>query len=230
MVGPMDVNEIRRAIEVPARTLGVFFQDGLAHELAKAVIARPDALPLLGFTLADLWANQQGRKLIRPAADVKDVDNIIDTITAALERHAEAIYADLSRPFGEPIVRKVILDMIRVANPGRDGEDTRRIRRRNEFSEREWVVVEQLASQDRQARLVTIGASEVDGEATAEIVHEALILGWNQLRSWLAEVRPFRLWLQRTEELAEEWRQEKDNTGLLLSGKRLEVAKYWSAI
>jgi hypothetical protein len=206
-LGPMSVAEIRRAIEEPARALGVAFQDGLAEELAKAIVARPDALPLLEFTLADLWANQQGRMLNRPIVDEKERGTTIDTMTAAFERHAELIFDDLCRAFDEATVRRVIMDMIWLGDPDRGGQDTKRVRLKSEFSEREWKLVEQLSGQNRQARLVTIGASEMDGEATAEIVHEALIRGWNRLRSWLADDRAFRLWLQKTEELAEEWRQ-----------------------
>jgi hypothetical protein len=228
-LGPMNVAEIRQAIEAPARVLEVELQPGLADELARAVGARPDALPLLEFALADLWANQQDRKLKRPIMDEKDRSTTIDTMTAALERHAEAIYLDLCRLFDETAVRKVIMDMIRLADPNRGGEDTRRVRLRHEFTEREWSLIEQLSGQDRQARLVTIGANEIDGEATAEIVHEALISGWKRLHSWLAEDRAFRLWLQKTEEFAEVWRQEKDNANLLLSGKRLADAQDWWA-
>ncbi len=222
-LGPMSGAEIRQAIEMPARALGVAFEDGLAEELAKAVELRPDALPLLEFTLTDLWAHRQGRKLNRPTVDEKAGGAMIDTMTAVLERHAEATYDDLSRLFGEATVRKVIMDMIWLGDPDRGGEDTRRVRLRHEFSEREWALVEQLSSQDRQARLVTVGASKLDGEATAEIVHEALIRGWNRLRSWLTEDRAFRLWLQKTEELAEEWRQEEDNSNLLLSGGSCKI-------
>ncbi len=184
-------------------------------------------LPLLEFTLAELWAHQQNRKLVRPVTAVSPGGTMIELMTDALERHAEAIYADLSRVFGAAMVRKVIMDMIWLADPKRGGEDTRRVRQRREFAEREWALVEQLSGQGRPARLVTIGASEVDGEATAEIVHEALIRGWDRLLSWLAEDRAFRVWLQKTEEIALEWRQEKDNDYLLISGKRLDDAQLW---
>ena len=152
---------------------------------------------------------------------------MIDTVTIGLERHAEAIYADVSRVFGHETVKEVFLDMIRVGDPGRGDEDTKRIRLRHEFSPRKWALIEQLAGQDRQARLVTIGASKIDGEATSEIIHEALLRGWKRLRSWLADDRAFRLWLQRTEELANEWRQERYNSDLLLSGRCLEVGEDW---
>ena len=34
-LGPMTVTEVRRAIEAPARALGVLFQDGLAEEILR---------------------------------------------------------------------------------------------------------------------------------------------------------------------------------------------------
>jgi hypothetical protein len=224
-LGPMKVAEMRGAIEAPAHALGVDFEAGLAIELAKAVVARPDALPLLEFTLTDLWTNQRGRMLVRPTTE-DGSGAMIDTMTAALERHAETIFAELSRVFGEAMVRKVVMDMIWLRDPNRGGDDTRRVRQRHEFSEREWMLVEQLSGQGRQARLVTIGAGDVDGEATAEIVHEALIRGWNRLQSWLTEDRAFRVWLQKMEEVAADWRQDKDDA-YLLKGRRLTEAQTW---
>jgi Novel STAND NTPase 1 len=107
-----------------------------------------------------------------------------------------------------------------------------RVRRHREFiaagedGTQQWELLEQLASQDRLARLVTLGASRSDGEPTAEIVHEALIRCWDRLRGWLDEDRGFRLWLQKTEAEAAEWRISQD-TSDLLAGRKLAEAQRW---
>jgi hypothetical protein len=224
-LGPMNEAELRRAIEAPAEALDVKFDVGLADELARTVAARPDTLPLLEFTLADLWSNQRERT-IRRTIPHQGHGSVLDAMSDALERHAEAIFTEISRLFTEMMVRKVIMDMVWLADPKRGGEDTRRTRQHHEFSKREWELIEQLAGQDRRARLVTIGANEIDGEATAEIVHEALIHGWARLHSWLEEDRAFRVWFQKMEDASIEWLTERDNA-YLLTGKRLAEAQTW---
>jgi energy-coupling factor transporter ATP-binding protein EcfA2 len=224
-IGPMNASELQSAIEDPARALGVEFEPGLVQELVKSVGTRSDALPLLEFALADLWARQQDRKLTRPPLDQRGSDVSTDMMSAALERHAETVHASLSRQFGEAKVRKVILDLTWVADPQRGGEDARRPRLKSDFEPEEWAVVERLAAES--ARLVTIDAGEASGEPVAELVHESLIGGWDRLQNWLEEDRSFRLWLQRTEERAAEWKQDPDSS--LLEGRRLEEALRWQA-
>ena len=185
-LAPMNAAELRAAIEEPARMLGVRFEDGLVDELVQSVGASLDALPLLEFTLAELWSRQRDRVIPRPAP-APDA-RAADVLTAPLTRHAEAVFDDLSRRFGEATVRAALTALVWLGDPSREGEDTRRVRRRSEFTAagedgaRQWELLEQLASQDRQARLVTLGASRSDGEPTAEIVHEALIRRWDRLR------------------------------------------------
>ena len=73
---------------------------------------------------------------------------------------------------------------------------------------------------------MTLGASRVDGEPTAEIVHEALIRRWDRLLGWLNEDRGFRLWLQKTEAEAADWRAGGDASDLMV-GRRLAEAQQW---
>ncbi|HME27037.1 MAG TPA: trypsin-like peptidase domain-containing protein [Acetobacteraceae bacterium] len=229
-LAPMKATELRAAIEEPARILGVRFDDGLVDELMQSVGGSHDALPLLEFTLADLWSKQRGRVILRPAQPAGDA--AIDVLVTSLMRHADTVYDDLSRRFGEATFRTAMTALVWLGDPTREGEDTRRMRRRSEFTAvgeegaRRWQLLEQLASQDRQARLVSLGASSVDGEPTAEIVHEALIRSWDRLRGWLNEDRSFRLWLQKTEAEAMEWRRSGD-TSDLLAGRKLAEAQRW---
>ncbi|MGK7870557.1 nSTAND1 domain-containing NTPase [Falsiroseomonas sp. E2-1-a20] len=223
-LGPMTAGELRRAIEAPARSLEVAFEDGLVDELMAAVSGSGDTLPLLEFTLAELWARQRERIIRRPEA--AGASNPGEVLVEPLTRHAEAVFGDLSRRFGEASFRKVLVALVWLGDPNREGEDTRRVRRKAEFDAREWELVEQLASQDRQARLVIAGASHVGGEPTVEIVHDALIRHWARLRGWLDEDRTFRLWLQKAEAEAAEWRRSGDASDLL-QGRRLAEAAQW---
>src|SRR5271166_1646252 len=130
-LAPMKATELRAAIEEPARILGVRFDDGLVDELMQSVGGSHDALPLLEFTLADLWSKQRGRVILRPAQPAGDA--AIDVLVTSLMRHADTVYDDLSRRFGEATFRTAMTALVWLGDPTREGEDTRRMRRRSEF-------------------------------------------------------------------------------------------------
>ncbi len=229
-LAPMNAAELRAAIEEPARMLGVRFDDGLVDELMHSVGDSHDALPLLEFALAELWSMQRDRVVRRPAQP--NGEAATDVMVTSLTRHADAVFDHLSRRFGEATFRAAMTALVWLGDPAREGEDTRRVGRRGEFvatgeeGVRRWALLEQLASQDRHARLVTMGASQIDGEPTAEIVHDALMRRWGRLRGWLDEDRGFLLWQQKTNAEAAEWRQSRDVSDLLV-GRKLAEAQRW---
>ena len=63
LVGPMTEDELRRAIERPALLAGGEFEPGLVEMLLQDVEGQPGSLPLLQFTLMELWQRREGRRL-----------------------------------------------------------------------------------------------------------------------------------------------------------------------
>ena len=63
LVGPMTREELRRAIERPARRAGLVVEPELADALLADVEGEPGALPLLSTTLLELWGRRDGRRL-----------------------------------------------------------------------------------------------------------------------------------------------------------------------
>jgi len=63
LVGPMTRDELRRAIERPALLTGGEFEPGLVELLLGDVKGRLGTLPLLQFTLMELWQRRDGRRL-----------------------------------------------------------------------------------------------------------------------------------------------------------------------
>ena len=63
LVGPMEKNELRTAIERPTALAGGEFEPGLVELLLQDVAGRPGSLPLLEFTLMELWRRRVGRRL-----------------------------------------------------------------------------------------------------------------------------------------------------------------------
>src|SRR5918996_1675589 len=63
LVGPMRRDELRRAIELPARRAGLHVEPELVDVLAADVEGEPGALPLLSTSLLELWQERDGRLL-----------------------------------------------------------------------------------------------------------------------------------------------------------------------
>jgi hypothetical protein len=116
---------------------------------------------------------------------------------------------------------------LKLATVREDGEPTRRRAFRSEFSDEEWRLVSELA--DYPNRLLVTGALD-DGEAYAEVAHEAIFRHWQKLRDWIAQEREFLAWRGEVEVARRRWlaapaasRQE----GLLM-GLALTQARNWA--
>ena len=63
LVGPMRRDELRRAIELPARKAGLRVEPRLVSALVGDVAGEPGGLPLLSAALVELWQRRDGRTL-----------------------------------------------------------------------------------------------------------------------------------------------------------------------
>ena len=89
LVGPMTREELRRAIERPARRAGLVVEPELADALLADVEGEPGALPLLSTALLELWGRRDGRRL-RLAAYARS-----GGVQGAVARLAEDAYVAL---------------------------------------------------------------------------------------------------------------------------------------
>ena len=94
---------------------------------------------------------------------------------------------------------------------------------REEVQEDNWNLVTRLAD----TRLVVSNRDEATGEETVEIVHEALIGGWDRLRQWVEADRAFRTWQERLRAALHQWEASNKDEGALLRGVLLAEAEQW---
>jgi hypothetical protein len=219
LLGPMTDAELRDAIERPAVVQGVSFEDGLVETLLADVGHEEGSLPLLEFALSELWQHQRQHTLTH-SAYVK-----IEKVEGALSRHADRAYHSLP-PAEQQQARRIFVQLV---NPGRGTEDTRRLATRNELGQN-WTLVAKLANE----RLVVTGsAGDNEGEEseerqdTVEVVHEALIRNWGQLREWMDADREFLTWQLGLRADLSRWEETEQDTGALLHGAPLAVAEAW---
>jgi WD40 repeat protein/DNA-binding SARP family transcriptional activator len=214
ILGPMNRDELRTAIEKPAQTRQIAFEPGLVERLLDDVGQKPGHLPLLQFTLTRLWEQKRENQLTHSAYTA------LGGIAGALTGYAEKVYTALSSA-EQKTVQHVLTQMV---YPGQGTEDTRRIVHRSELSENAWALVRKLAD----ARLVVTGSNS-DGVETAEIVHEAIIRTWGRLRAWLEADRGFHQWQERLRATMAQWQRSGRDEGALLRGALLSEAQQWAA-
>lgn len=192
-LGPMNREELTEVIEKPAQKLGVTFEAGLVERILDDVESEPGNLPLLEFALTELWQRRQGKELTHLAYTE------IGQVQGALARHANEEYDKLSEAQREQM-RRIFIQLVR---PGEGTEDTRRLATKAELGAVNWALVKQLAD----ARLVVTSRSEEAQVETVEVVHEALIRNWGELRGWMDTDRVFRAWQERLRAGMYQWQQ-----------------------
>jgi WD40 repeat protein/DNA-binding SARP family transcriptional activator len=213
VLGPMNQVELEQAIVLPARALGVRFQEGLVGRVLGDVGQAPGRLPLLEFALTQLW-NQQAEGMLTHRAYES-----AGRVEGSLARYAEEVYAALD-PEEQIQAQRVFTALVQ---PGKDTEDTRRPVDRAELGEAQWALAQKLAG----TRLIVTNR-DANGQETAEIVHEALIQAWDRLRQWMDADRAFQLWQQRMRSAVGQWEQSGWDSGALLRGATLAEAEDWT--
>jgi WD40 repeat protein/energy-coupling factor transporter ATP-binding protein EcfA2 len=221
----MHRDELRSAIEEPAKRVGLSFQDGLIERLLDDLGDEPGQLPLLEFVLRELWKRRQDKVL-------RHVDyERLGGGRKAIASRAEEIFSNLAGEKQE-VAHRLFLRLVR---PGEGTEDTRRRANLSEIGEAEKSVVQSMVD----ARLLTTSLEfeEVDeiesaedlerSEGTVEITHEALISHWDRLRKWLNDDRDFLLWRERLRLSRSTWEHEGHEEGFLLTRAPLAEAEEW---
>jgi len=214
LMGPMTRQELHMAIEKPAEIPGAAFEPGLVERILDDVGEKPGNLPLLEFTLTQLWEQQSDGWLTHANYEA------MGGVEGALSAYADHVYADLE-PDEQVHARRALVQLVQ---PGEGTEDTRRIATREELGDDSWSLVQRLA--DR--RLVVTGR-DAAGRETAEVVHEALIQKWRRFQEWMSSDRAFRLWQERLRSSLRQWQESGEDKGALLAGAPLVVAQNWLA-
>ncbi len=212
LVGPMRRDELRRAIELPARRAALRVEPSLVSALVGDVADEPGGLPLLSTTLVELWEERSGRTLRRRSYEASG------GVSGAVARLAERAYRRLTEPQRER-ARAILLRLS-------DAEEAAPVRRRVPLSELEAERDEDAAAALAvltESRLVTVD------EGTVEVAHEALLSEWPRLRAWLEEDAEGRRLHQHLIQAAEEWQGAGRDPAELYRGARLASALDWAS-
>jgi formylglycine-generating enzyme required for sulfatase activity len=209
LLRPLSPDGARAAITGPAAQKGVSFDPaGLVDTLTSAALSTPGGLPLLQFTLAQLW---EARGEVGPmtAAHLERLGGV----EGALTRHADDVLAAMV-PEARAAAQRLLLSMVTPDNT----------RRRRAASELEADAPGPRAALEALVNGRLVVARETEGETGYELVHEALIQRWDTLRAWLDDTGASRARRERVEAAAAEWERLQGTSDLLLAGQRLVEA------
>jgi formylglycine-generating enzyme required for sulfatase activity len=222
-VPPLRQAQLQHVVSQPAKILSARFEtDHLAEDIAKHAAKESTedagALPLLSYLLDDMWSQmvRRGDGVLRLPAETIDLGRV-------LVQRADKFLAD--NPSAEDKLRRIFT--LKLANVREDGEATRRLAYRSEFSDDEWRLVGELA--DNPNRLLVTVTREV-GETYAEVAHEAIFRRWDRLRDWITSEREFLIWRSGLERDFRRWQAAPAHSKepALLMGFALSQAQDWT--
>jgi energy-coupling factor transporter ATP-binding protein EcfA2 len=218
---PMTRDELEQAIIAPALKVGLQVQEELVQQIIADVKGSPESLPLLQYTLTELWQQQQ----LTLAAYMR-----LGGVERTLEKRATEVYESLSNE-EQPVAKRIFLELTQLKE-GTD--DTRRRVFINNLasSTQSEAVVERVIGKlaDEKVRLVVTGTLVEKGIesrrlAVVDVAHEALIRNWSLLRQWINENREALRQQRKIESDAQEWLDNLEIKDYLLQGVKLVQAE-----
>jgi|GEM_PF-6924143 len=217
---PPSFAEIGSIIVKPAHAAGLFFErdvttnqrlDQMLHEEAAK---NPSSLPLLEFTLEELYKRREGNILTFKAY------HNIGGMEGALARHADNIFLELT-PAAQAVFPQVLRSLVTVEQ---DEEETVSCRRVLLEYLPQSVGGKALVDALVATRLFVIDTNK-KGQVVVSFAHAAIVRCWPRIQEWLAGEKDFLRARARLAEATNRWLEEnKKDEYLLAKGKPLSDA------
>ena len=214
-LGALDSNELRLAIEEPARRVGLRFVSGITEDLIGQIKGEVASLPLLQFALLELWTSRERNRV------TWEKYREMGSVPGALARSADAFYAALL-PQDQARVKWVFLRLVRLG----EGLEivSKRVRRESLYQRGGREGIEGAISKLAAARLVRITKEDVPEDVQVEVAHEALIRNWPRLMEWLEDERVRMRQRLRLTAAADDWKEHDKDPRYNFTGRLLDEA------
>ncbi|MFI0156415.1 nSTAND1 domain-containing NTPase [Streptomyces lydicus] len=242
--GTLSRPELLAIITRPAAAVGLPLAADLADRIVDDVLAvDPFArqapvtlLPPLELALRQLWVRRRREDGQLTHAAYEKIGKVTGSLTAWCNRALGQLTAEQ-----RPIAQQILTALVRPADEANGLPATRRpvpltrlraltIGHRFTGPDADIVFDEVLEALTR-FRIIITGTTTppgaASGEPAAELIHDALIRGWADLRDWVAKDHQFQVWLQR----ATEQQDRHEHSGLpgdLLDGSLLAEGEEWA--
>ncbi|BAY12064.1 nSTAND1 domain-containing NTPase [Calothrix sp. NIES-2098] len=215
-VAPMNREELETAIIKPAQQVNLAVEPELVSQMIADVENSPGSLPLLQYTLTELWQQRTEERLTLTAYSK------LGGVRGTLQTRATQVYESLSLE-EQQATKRIFLELTQL---GEGTEDTRRqvVQRDLVTSHHPEVVINRIIQRLADEKLV-VTSTLSNQIAVVDVAHEALIRHWPLLRKWIEESRDVLRQKRKIEAVAVEWRDRKKAKDYLLQGKRLREAE-----
>ncbi|KUO02529.1 hypothetical protein AQJ67_21460 [Streptomyces caeruleatus] len=241
----LNAPELHAIITRPARAVGAVFEDGLPERIITDVLAADPAasttrqaaatlLPPLELALSQLWERRHDGRLTHQAYQQ------IGEVTGSLTTWCNSAVGQL--PAGQrAIARRLLAALVRPADDAHAIPATRQRVPLTDLKSLTADIVptdqpndeafeQVLAGLTRNRIITTRIVSRPDGGpgvAAAELIHDALIRDWQELRDWVAENHQFHAWLHRAGAQRARF-TDSGHPGDLLDGTDLAEGTAWA--
>jgi WD40 repeat protein/transcriptional regulator with XRE-family HTH domain len=226
VLGPMTAGQVHLAITEPARLARVNVEEGLVGLLLADLAPQdardageayePGALPLLSHAMMATWEHSRGSTLA--IADYVASGGIKDALTQTAER----AYGSLSAP-QQQIARRLFLRLVHVADDLPPSRATVELGELREWGGRSDGDAERVLATFVHERMITVDAD------AAQITHDALLVAWPRLRSWIDSGTEGLRTRRRITQGARSWDDAGRESAALWRGSQLAIAREWAA-
>jgi uncharacterized protein YjbI with pentapeptide repeats len=212
---------LQNAILKPAKQVSLNLEPELIAQMLTDVEGSPGDLPLLQYTLTELWKHRTDNCL-----QLKTYTQL-GGVMGTLQKRATQVYDSFS-PEQQAAAQHIFLSLTQL---GEGTEDTRRRVLKQDLISPRFpealidTIVQRLADEKLIVTSEQVEKGGSNREAVIDVAHEALIRHWLLLRKWLTENRDQLRQKRKIEERAEEWRSHRKSKDYLLQGKPLADAK-----
>jgi WD40 repeat protein len=227
---PMVPKELRTAIIEPARALFRRIQTSVIDDMVSDVSERAGDLPLLQFTLTELWTRDNAKGILTAASyeDLGPKDEhgkvTVSGVRGTVIQRAEEYFLKLSPEQRERFNRLFRLLVSSVQSSGRNRDISRRVIE-SELDDKTREMADQLAD----TFLLTAGEDAPTKKRTYEVAHEALIRSWPRLKNLSEKEQSWAIWYETVLFPAfSQWLQRKKIADHLISAPPvLTEAQTW---
>ncbi|MBD2414782.1 hypothetical protein FACHB389_31705 [Nostoc calcicola FACHB-389] len=213
---PPSMQSLYDMILKPTQIAELKFETNLDLTIFVSASVNPGALPLMAYTLEELYKKAKERNDCRLTFDDY---NAIGGVEGAIGSRAEKTFRKLSEA-AQYALPKVFQELVVVKKLG--------------VATRKRVLLEKVKSSSGaeelvdaliEARLLLTDSEPVSNKPIVEVAHEALFSSWKKLKEWIEETVGYLFVLQQIEEAIELWKTYREDEKYLWKGDRLKDAQ-----
>jgi WD40 repeat protein/transcriptional regulator with XRE-family HTH domain len=224
VLGPMNAEQVRRAVVEPARQARTEVEDGLVEVILADLAPRaggagegqahdPGALPLLSHAMLTTW--EHGRGATVTVADYRASGGIRDALTKSAERAYESL-----TPGQRVLARRLLLRLVQLTD---DLPPSRASVPLAELREADDTDADQVLSVFVGMRMITVDTG------SAQLTHDAVLTAWPRLRDWIEQNAESLRERRRIAEGAKAWAEAGREEAALWRGSQLATARDWAS-